>query len=81
MKNLKASLSLEKTKHLKLKNKNKVLEKKITKEKRNTRIVRVNYENKILEKQSKLNQLGNKIKAYEKLIEKTTKIQKNIPKK
>ena len=81
MKNLKASLSLEKTKHLKLKNKNKVLEKKITKEKRNTRIVRANYENKILEKQSKLNQLGNKIKAYEKLIEKTTKIQKNIPKK
>jgi chromosome segregation ATPase len=81
MKNLKASLSLEKTKHLKLKNKNKVLEKKITKEKRNTRIVRANYENKILEKQSKLNQLGNKIKAYEKLIEKTTKIQENIPKK
>ena len=81
MKNLKASLSLEKTKHLKLKNKNKVLEKKITKEKRNTRIVRANYENKILEKQSKLNQLGNKIKAYEKLIEKTTKIQNNIPKK
>mgnify|MGYP006436272183 FL=1 len=81
MKNLKASLSFERTKHLKLKNKNKVLEKKITKEKRNTRIVRANYENKILEKQSKLNQLGNKIKAYEKLIEKTIKIQKNMPKK
>ena len=80
VKNLKTSLSLEKTKHLKLKNKNKVLEKEITKEKRNTRIVRANYENKILEKQSKLNQLGNKIKAYEKLIEKTIKIQENIPK-
>ena len=81
IKNLQASLSLERTKHLKLRDKIKALQKKITKEKLNSRIARANYENKILENQSKLYQLGNQIKTYEKLMEKNAKSQKNIPKK
>jgi hypothetical protein len=81
MKNLKASLSLEKSKYLKLTVENKVLEREINKEKQNTRIIRVNYENKILENQSRLSQLGNQIKSYEKLIKKNSKSQRNIPKK
>ena len=78
MNNLKASLSLEKRKYGQLNNKNKMLERKIAKEQRNTRILKVNYENKILESQSRLTQLNNKIKAYESLIKKKSKSQKNI---
>ena len=80
MRDLRASLSLEIKKHIKLKTKNKVLETKINKEKQNTRLVRANYKNRILENQSRISQLDNRIKVYEKLIKKKATSQKNIPK-